>query len=163
MAAAQTGYIASIDAEGMLELTTATDLVLRLLHQPGDFVVPGTILVQAWPRERVTADVAGAIVQLFVLDTQRTPLQDVEFLFNELVEVAVRALSTAINDPFTAMACTDWLGAALCHLAESELPSPYRYDEAGTVRVIRHADHLRPSGGHRLRSDPGIRARQHRR
>lgn len=136
VAAAHTGYIASIDADGMLQLTTAHDLVLRLLHHPGDFIVPGTTLVRAWPREHVTEKLADAIEQLFVLSTQRTPLQDVEFLFNELVEVAVRALSPAINDPFTAMACTDWLGAALCHLAESELPSPYRYDEAGSLRVI---------------------------
>ena len=57
-------------------------------------------LVRAWPREHMTADIAGAIEQLFVLGTQRTPLQDVEFLFNELVEVAVRALSPAINDQF---------------------------------------------------------------
>jgi uncharacterized membrane protein len=48
----------------------------------------------------------------------------------------VRALSPGINDPFTAMTCTDRLGSALCRLAVRKIPSPYRYDASGTLRVI---------------------------
>jgi uncharacterized membrane protein len=50
--------------------------------------------------------------------------------------VALRALSPAINDPFTAMAAVDWLGAALARLAGAEFPSRYRYDDAGRLRIV---------------------------
>ena len=49
----------------------------------------------------------------------------------------MRALS--VNDPFTAISCIDRLGAALCTLAEKVIPSPYRYDEDGRLRVVTDA------------------------
>lgn len=52
------------------------------------------------------------------------------------MEVALRALSPAIIDPFTAMAAVDWLGAALARLAREEFPSRYRYDDDGRLRVV---------------------------
>jgi uncharacterized membrane protein len=70
------------------------------------------------------------------MDTHRSPDYDIEFLFNELVEVGLRAISPAINDPFTAMSCVDWLGAALCQIAERELPSPYQYDKKSQLRLV---------------------------
>ena len=66
----------------------------------------------------------------------RTAEDDIEFAVRQLVEVALRALSPAINDPFTAMAAVDWLGGALARLAELEFPSRFRYDESGNLRVI---------------------------
>ena len=62
--------------------------------------------------------------------------QDVRFLFNELVEIAARALSPGVNDPFTAISCLDWLGAALKRLAGRRVPGPNRFDDAGTLRVV---------------------------
>lgn len=133
---AANGYVTSIDTEGLMETATKRGLILRLVHRPGDFVVHGNTLVLAWPAERVDEKVMQDIAATFVFGTQRTAFQDIEFLFNELVEMAIRALSPAINDPFTAMACIDWLGAALCRLADSEIPSPYRYDHHDKLRVI---------------------------
>jgi len=52
------------------------------------------------------------------------------------VEIAARALSPGINDPFTAVRCIDQLSVALCHLAQKEIPSPYRYDDDDKLRVI---------------------------
>jgi uncharacterized membrane protein len=65
--------------------------------------------------------------------------QDVEFAVDQLVEVAVRALSPGMNDPYTAMACIDRLGEALCRLAERVLPSPLRYDDDGQLRAIAYS------------------------
>jgi uncharacterized membrane protein len=55
------------------------------------------------------------------------------------VDIALRALSPGTNDPFTAITCVDRLGDALRRLAERKIPSPYRYDDAGTLRVITEA------------------------
>src|SRR5690606_18751867 len=62
--------------------------------------------------------------------------QDVEFAVNQLVEMAVRALSPGINDPFTAIACVDHLGSALCRLAARDMPSPYWHDRHDKLRLI---------------------------
>ncbi|MGJ3627243.1 DUF2254 family protein [Sphingomonas sp. MMS24-JH45] len=58
-------------------------------------------------------------------------LQDLRFLIDELVEIAARALSPGVNDPFTANSCLDWLGAAMSDLARRDLPSRLR---AGAAR-----------------------------
>jgi uncharacterized membrane protein len=60
------------------------------------------------------------------------------FLVDELVEIAARALSPGVNDPFTAITCLDWIGAAMSTLAGRELPSHLRCDEDGDLRVIAH-------------------------
>lgn len=52
--------------------------------------------------------------------------------------MAVRALSPAINDPFTAMMVIDRLGEALCTLVARDTPSRYRFDEQHQLRVITH-------------------------
>ncbi|MBD2433630.1 MULTISPECIES: DUF2254 family protein [Fischerella] len=84
-------------------------------------------------------NVATFIYSLLVLRTigrQRTEMQDVEFCINQLVEVAVRAISPGVNNPFTAIRCIDQLTTGLCCLAEREFPSPYRYDKQNQLRVI---------------------------
>ena len=58
---------------------------------------------------------------------------------DQLVEVAVRALSPGVNDPSTAITCIEWLGAALIQMAERNIPSRWRYDEDGKLRVITDA------------------------
>lgn len=79
---------------------------------------------------------AQDINRQFICGSQRTQEQDIEFAILQLVEVAVRALSPGINDPFTCIQCIDHLTAILCQLARRHFPSPYRFDEEGTLRII---------------------------
>jgi uncharacterized membrane protein len=132
----QNGYLQAIESEGLFALARQHDLVLHLHYQPGKFIVPGSTLVTVQSHERLEDEVAEQIVDSFVLGAQRTPEQDAEFAIHQLVEVAVRALSPGINDPFTAIACIDRLGSALCCLTNRAFPSPYRYDDEGRLRVI---------------------------
>jgi uncharacterized membrane protein len=74
----------------------------------------------------------------FAIGSRRTALQDLRFLIDELVEIAARALSPGVNDPFTAQSCLDWLGAAIADLARRDLPSRLRADEDEALRVIAH-------------------------
>jgi uncharacterized membrane protein len=54
----------------------------------------------------------------------------------QLVEVAVRSLSPALNDPFTALSCVERLADALLRLQCCPRAGPCRYDAEGRLRVI---------------------------
>lgn len=134
--AEESGYLQGIDTETLMQVATRHDLRLRVCHRPGSFVARHGRLALARPKERTDQALTAQIRDAFILGPDRTPAQDVEFAILQLVEIAVRALSPGVNDPFTAITCIDRLGAALCHLAERVIPSPYRYDGAGTLRVV---------------------------
>lgn len=136
IAALQTGYLQALDHDGLIRLAREHNVLLRLQRRPGDFVARGGELVDVWPGGRRDEDFIEAVNDAFLIGAQRQRLQDVEYAINQLVEIALRALSAAYNDPFTAIACIDRLGAALAHLAERSIPSAYRYDEAGRLRLV---------------------------
>lgn len=132
------GYLRRIDADALMRLAVKEDALIRLERRPGQYVVWGSPLAKVWPGERVTDQFVAQMNSAFVLGNQRTPDQDIEFSVDQLVEVAARALSSGVNDPFTAIACVDRLGSALAHLARREMPSPYRLDEQNRLRVVAH-------------------------
>ena len=136
--ARHTGYIQLIDDAALIEAARDHDLIIRLQYQSGDFVHDGNVLVEAWPAERCDEDATAALRSAFAVGARRTALQDMRFLIDELVEIAARALSPGVNDPFTANSCLDWLGAALADLSRRDLPSRLRADEDGALRVIAH-------------------------
>lgn len=130
------GYLEYIDGKGLLGLATKHDLVLKLQQSPGDFVTPASVLLLASPGVRVDDDIEKELASMFVCGVQRTSTQDLRFQVNQLVEVAVRALSPGVNDPFTAISCMDWLQSALEKLAARELPDSHRFDEDGNLRLV---------------------------
>jgi uncharacterized membrane protein len=134
--ALEDGYLQQIDAEALMDLAAEEDLLLRLECRPGHYLVKGRVMVMVWPGDRVTDTLVEKINAAFVLGDQRTATQDAEFSFKQLVEIAVRALSPGINDPFTAIACVDRLGSGLCRLAERDLPSSCRFDAHGRLRLV---------------------------
>ncbi|MBD1835321.1 DUF2254 domain-containing protein [Cyanobacteria bacterium FACHB-472] len=134
--ATASGYLQAIDDELLMKIATSKDLLLRLKYRPGKFIVEGSELVMIWPGERVNKKLTQHLNQAFIFGEQRTEQQDVEFPINQLVEIAARAISPGINDPFTAIQCINQMSAALCRLAERDFPSPYRYDNDNNLRVI---------------------------
>ena len=133
-----TGYIQLIDERTLLDTAREHDLVIRLQYQSGDFCHKGSVLLEAWPAERCDEGAAEALRDAFAVGSRRTALQDLRFLIDELVEIAARALSPGVNDPFTANSCLDWLGAAMADLARRDLPSRLRADGDGALRIIAH-------------------------
>jgi uncharacterized membrane protein len=132
--ATQSGYVQVIDDARLIDTAVRHDLCVRLVTRPGLFVVRGNPIIYV----RGTADEA-TIHELrseVIVGDVRTPEDDIEFSVRQLVEVALRSLSPAINDPFTAMTAIDWLSAALARLAKEKMPSAYRYDDSGTLRIV---------------------------
>jgi uncharacterized membrane protein len=129
------GYLDRIDHRLLVRTAERADVVIALRCTPGTFVVSGDVLADVWPGGRAD-DAADGIRRAVLLGSRRTAEQDVRFIVNQLVEVAVRALSPAVNDPFTAAGCVDHLSAGISELARRRRPSPNHFDAQGRVRVI---------------------------
>ena len=134
--AGESDYIEAIDGAGLLALAQANDLIIALECRPGDFIGPDEVVARIFPAERATDEVRATVRGAFIFAPQRTQTQDPEFALFELVEIAVRALSPAINDPHTACLCVDRLGAALAKVAARPAPCAYRCTADGRVRIV---------------------------
>ena len=130
------GYIQTLDPDILLTLAREKDLVIRLLHKPGDFVWQGKIIAQVWPADRFNQRLEKQLYRSIRIGNQRTPTQDVECAVNRLVEMAVRAMSPAINDPFTAMTCLDHIAIGLSLFAQQGGENLNTYDRGGQLRLV---------------------------
>ena len=130
------GYLQAVDAEGLIRTASDHELLIQLDIRPGAFVVCDVQIARVWPAEKLTDEIAAKLNGTMIVGKLRTPRQDVQCAIDEIVEVAVRALSPGINAPFTAMTCIDRLGAALGRLAGRKVPSPYRHDPGGQLRLV---------------------------
>ena len=130
------GYLQAIDVPNLVKMAQDHNGTFKVLHRPGDFVMKGHCLVKFWPGKELTEEFRRSVNLAFILGSQRTEEQDIEYAIHQMVELALRALSPGINDPFTAISCIDWLGAAIGRVAEQGLPPPYYYDDKDELRVI---------------------------
>ncbi|TCO11064.1 DUF2254 domain-containing protein [Natronoflexus pectinivorans] len=132
----KSGYLQSIDGQGLMNLAVNNDCVIVLRFRPGNFLTQGMVLCEVFCNEECSKNLHEKIQNDFILGKVRTPLQDAEFSIHQMVEVAARALSPGVNDPYTAIACIDNLTSIMCYLAGAEFPSPYRYDSQGKLRIV---------------------------
>lgn len=130
------GYVQAIDSERLLTLAVEEDLVLRVDAGPGAFVRTGSVLLTLRAPGQRSRKEDDRLRSAFIIGGERTGTQDVAFFLNQLVDLAVRALSPGVNDPGTARTCIDRLEQALCLVAGRRLPSARRYDAEGALRIV---------------------------
>jgi uncharacterized membrane protein len=138
------GYIQALDSDQLMETAKVRDLLLVMEHRPGDFIAEGMILLVAYPAGRVSDEVAASLKDCFAIGIDRTPLQDPGFVSQQLTQIALRALSPSINDPFTAFECINRLTQGFRHAAARYRPSEYRFDALRRLRVVAPPDRLLP-------------------
>ena len=129
------GYLQFVRHETLVGLAAEKGAVIQLLHRPGHFVVRGHAMATVWPPEAAPG-VSEALRRAHVTGPNRTLAQDLAFAVDQLVEIAIRALSPAVNDTFTALTCIDWLGESLCKVTRRWHPMRVHRDSHGYVRVI---------------------------
>jgi uncharacterized membrane protein len=130
-----TGYLQVIRHDTLLKIASSADAVIHLPYRPGHFLVRGQLLASVWPAEAAEY-VEKNLQRGHVTGPYRTLTQDISFGFDQLVEIALRALSPAVNDTFTAMTCIDWIGDCLCRISTTWHPQRIRRDTTGHIRVI---------------------------
>lgn len=132
----KSGYLQYIDSESILNLMTEFNALLELKYRPGDYIVENVAIGKLYTNEKVEEEKLEKIIFQFVIGKTKTALQDLEFSIHQMVEIAARALSPGVNDPYTAIACIDNLTSTMCYLAEVKFPSKYRVDDNKKLRVI---------------------------
>ncbi|MCB2074904.1 MAG: DUF2254 domain-containing protein [Novosphingobium sp.] len=135
IAASTTGYIRVIDFDRLRDLAAKHGTDVGLVVRAGDFVHPGKSLARLGSTD-AGKDLVAEIRDCFALGGSRTPEQDLEFSIDELVEIALRALSPGINDPFTAITAVHWLGAATAELGNRDLSGHSRDGDEDACTVI---------------------------
>jgi uncharacterized membrane protein len=122
----QSGYIRYVNTSRLVALAKAYRICVHLERRVGQFVPAGAPLLRVSKPERLPADGALHLIAAFDIGPARTMQQDVEFGIIQIVDIALRALSPAVNDPSTAISCVDQLSRILI-LWISRVPPPSHY------------------------------------
>jgi uncharacterized membrane protein len=133
---ALSGYIRYVDTGRLLHLAKAFKLRVRLLRRVGHFVPEGVALFGASPEERIDPERTRELRAAFDIGPTRTLQQDIEFGVIQIVDIALKAISSAVNDPSTAITCVDQLGRIMIRFVSRNSPVSLLCDPPHVVRVI---------------------------
>ena len=140
IASTRSGYVQAVRPGMLLPPATRHGVTLRLRLRVGEHVVAGTTLAWIWPASpgdpapdpRAFARALDSAVRI---GFERTLEQDAAFGIRQLVDVACKALSPAVNDPYTAVQAVDHLSVIFCALARRPLGIHVARDGQGIVIV----------------------------
>jgi uncharacterized membrane protein len=130
------GYIRFVDRKRLVGLAKAHRVKIDVLRRVGHFVPAGVPLLAVSKEGRLTPEAMDELRGAFDFGPTRTLQQDVEFGVLQIVDIALKAISPAVNDPSTAINCVDQLSAIMIRFASREPPEAVLYDPPGTVRAI---------------------------
>ena len=133
--APRTGAIQAVDIGGLVRFATARDQVYVVPHTIGDFVTAGSLLMEVHGAASET-DLRrlGGMVSL---GRERTIDQDPAFALRILVDIAIRALSPAVNDPTTASQVLNHIDALLLGIGSADRADRgIALDADGRVRLV---------------------------
>jgi len=145
----RSGYVQAVHPATLLPCAARPGVCLRLRPRVGEHVVAGTTLAWIWraspedpaPDPRAFTRVLDRGVRI---GFERTLEQDAAFGIRQLVDVACKALSPAVNDPYTAVQAVDHLSVIFCALARQPL-GPHVARDGRSVVIVparRFGDYL---------------------
>jgi uncharacterized membrane protein len=129
------GYIRFVDTKRLVSLAKSTRVRVQVLRRVGHFVPAGIPLLMVSKADRLSAEQSAEFLDACDIGPARTLQQDVEFGVLQIVDIALKAISPAVNDPTTAINCVDQLSRILIRFASREPPAPLLYDPPGVMRV----------------------------
>jgi uncharacterized membrane protein len=129
------GYVRAIDFDTIVQAATEADAAVELDIRAGQHAVPGVTVCYVVPEKAATDNLCKAIQSAVFVGAERSAVQDLEFSIHQLVEIALRALSPGINDPYTAVAALDRLTLSIRKVMERGLPQSAWHDDDGKLRL----------------------------
>jgi uncharacterized membrane protein len=135
IASRASGYVRYVDIARLTRLARSFRVTLRIERRVGHFVPAGVPLLRVSSLDRVAGDRATLLLAAIDIGPTRTLQQDLEFGVVQIVDIALRALSPAVNDPTTAISCVDQLSAILIRWVSRMPPSDDYFDPPNTLRL----------------------------
>jgi len=136
IASRRSGYIRFIDVPYLVECAKSYGVQIVVERRVGHFVPAGAPIMRVLEAGRVTPEREAHLLSAFDIGPARTMQQDVEFGVIQIVDVALRAISPAINDPSTAISCIDQLSRILIFWASRSPPRAYLHGPPHVLRVV---------------------------
>ena len=136
LAVAASGYLESLNTDGLIQLAEKLGAVIEILVKPGDFLLDGQRVARVHGGPALGRADLKKLLECFHLANERSPEQDIRYQFQQLTDVIVRALSPGINDPFTAINGIDQLSRSALQMARTATTSPQRRGSDGSLRLI---------------------------
>lgn len=129
------GYVQYIDHQTLLETATELDGYFKIMVQTGEFLINDLEVIHYYASKKLEPSVADKIASCIGTGQRRIPAQDIEFSIEQLVQVALRALSPGINDSYTAMNCIDWLSGKLGKMSDKHFRPAWICDDRELPRI----------------------------
>lgn len=138
--ARQAGAIQAVDDRGLVRFARERGCVVVLPRAAGDFVPEGAVLAEVYGGTGLGAADEDRLRSMIALGVERTIEQDPAFAIRVMVDIAIRALSPAVNDPTTAVQVLDHLGDTMRMIGSTSWsglrPAPDRPRDVRSGRVI---------------------------
>ncbi|WP_194395942.1 DUF2254 domain-containing protein [Microbacterium atlanticum] len=141
--ATASGFITGGDLPTLVQLAEDHGIVVEELRQVGDNIVAGTDLARWWvpDEEAGSADepvIAEKIRRIYAIRFERTSVEDIRYGMQQIVDIALRALSPGVNDPTTAVHAVGHLSAILIKAVAMPRPPEAVAGPTGLLRVVTH-------------------------
>jgi uncharacterized membrane protein len=136
LAPAKPGYLRYIDVAKLVAISKSNRVKIRLTRRIGQFIPPDVPLLMVYKGARLTPEAIAELTEAVDIGPARTLQQDIEFGILQIVDIALKAISPAVNDPTTGVTCVDQLSRILIRLASRQPPSCFYYDPPGVVRLF---------------------------
>jgi uncharacterized membrane protein len=136
VASRQTGYIRFIDIKRLRQLARAYRICVRVERRVGHFAPEGVTLLAVSHSERITEDCTIALLAAIDIGPVRTLQQDIEFGIVQIVDIGLKAISPAVNDPTTAISCVDQLCSVMIRWLGRAPPASGFYDPPYVLRLV---------------------------
>ncbi|MBV8682796.1 MAG: DUF2254 domain-containing protein [Caulobacteraceae bacterium] len=138
----RSGYIRYVDIRRLLSIAKAHGICLRLERRVGHFVPEGVVVMRTSHGERVSDELKLKLLGALDIGATRSMQQDVEFGIVQIVDIALRAMSPAVNDPTTAISCVDQLTSIMIRWLSRHPPQSLFYAPPNVLRIIIHQAHV---------------------
>jgi len=129
------GYIRFLDTRRLVAVAKTYHVRVDVLRRVGHFVPAGVPLMKLSKGDRIPPEGSEELRGAFDLGPTRTLQQDVEFGVLQIVDIALKAISPAVNDPTTAIGSVDQLSRILIRFSSRDTPESILYDPPGVFRV----------------------------
>jgi uncharacterized membrane protein len=132
----KSGYLRYVDITRLMTLAQTYRISVHLERRVGQFVPTGVPLARVSKAERVPIERALHLIAAFDIGPTRTLQQDVEFGVIQIVDIALRAMSPAVNDPSTAISCVDQLSRIMILWVSRMPPTSHYYAPPHVLRLF---------------------------